>query len=395
MSSPRPVAFLHIGAMKTGTTYLQTLLQGNRKRLREHGFLLPGKQGDFTRGARDVLGITGNDEALRERVEGIWQALTDEMRTWDGDASLYSMEFLSFANTRKAKRILRSLHGVDVHVVLTVRDSLGAVPAQWQSYSRNRGSVSWPDFAIEVREGTDGPALRTFRRAQDVIRMLDVWTPLVPKDRFHVVTVPPSPAPRELLWERFAGVVGVEPAVVRTDKVRSNPSLGYASSDLLRRVNPALAGVRLSAYQKVVRYAGREVLAPRREAEPKHRLDEATAAFASAWNGDVREHLVRGGVHVVGDLEDLPTVADPARLDAGDRPVGVDPVLVTEAADAARAGLRAWAEAREVALPAPGSAGWREVEAAGEPIVSAGLSEDGVRAVREVATLLRLLAIAG
>ncbi|MDP3969968.1 MAG: hypothetical protein Q8Q02_17015 [Nocardioides sp.] len=394
MTSARPVVFLHIGAMKTGTTYLQTLLQGNRKKLREHGFLLPGKQGDFTRGARDVLGITGNDEALRARVDGVWQALTDEMRAWDGSASLYSMEFLSFANKRKAKRILRSLHGVDVHVVLTVRDSLGALPAQWQTYSRNRGTVSWPDFAVEVREGTDGPALKTFHRAQDVIRMLDVWTPLVSEDRFHVVTVPPSSAPRDLLWERFAGLVGVDPATVRTDKVRGNPSLGYASSDLLRRANPAMAGVRLSAYQKVVRYAGREVLAARREAEPKHRLDEATAAFAAAWNADVRERLVHGGVHVVGDLEDLPTVADPARLDAGDRPEDVDPDLVADAALGARVGLRAWADTRDLALPAGDSAAWSEAEAAGEPIVSEGLTEDGVRPVREVATLLRMLATA-
>lgn len=394
MSGRRPVVVLHIGAMKTGTTYLQSLLHGNRKTLRSHGYLVPGKQGDFTRGARDVLGITGNDEALRARVDGVWQGLTDEMRAWDGAASLYSMEFLSFADKRKAKRILRSLPGMDVHVVLTVRDSLGALPAQWQTYCRNRGAVSWPDFAAEVREGVAGPALKTFRRAQDVIRMLDVWTPLVAEDRFHVITVPPSSAPRELLWERFAGLVGLDPSVVRTDKVRSNPSLGYASSDMLRRANPALAGVRLSAYQKVVRYTGREVLAPRRDAEPKHRLDEATAAFAAAWNADVRERLVRGGVRVVGDLEDLPIAADPGRLDTGDRPVGVDPSLVADAADAARTGLRAWADERDVALPAPDSGAWREVESAGEPIVADGLGEDDARGVREVATLLRLLATA-
>ena len=43
MTAPGPVVFLHIGAMKTGTTFLQNLMHENKANLAEAGYLLPGK----------------------------------------------------------------------------------------------------------------------------------------------------------------------------------------------------------------------------------------------------------------------------------------------------------------------------------------------------------------
>jgi len=52
-----PPVLLHIGAMKTGTTYVQNLLKANRKALKKQGWLVP--PGPLvTVGVREVMGLT-------------------------------------------------------------------------------------------------------------------------------------------------------------------------------------------------------------------------------------------------------------------------------------------------------------------------------------------------
>src|SRR4051812_22374835 len=52
----RPVTYLHIGAPKSGTTYLQKTLWNNRAALRDRGVLYPGP--DFFSHTHAVLDLT-------------------------------------------------------------------------------------------------------------------------------------------------------------------------------------------------------------------------------------------------------------------------------------------------------------------------------------------------
>src|SRR5205085_9805439 len=67
-----------------------------------------------------------------------------------------------------------------------------------------------------------------------------VWTSLLPPEQVHVITVPPRGSAPDLLWKRFADVVGIDPAVADTERARSNESLGLAEVELLRRLNVAI-----------------------------------------------------------------------------------------------------------------------------------------------------------
>lgn len=387
----RPVVFLHIGAMKTGTTYLQSLLESNRAALGEAGFLLPGTPRELTLGVRDILRLTRNDPALEARASGVWSGQVAKMRDWRGPASIYSMEFLASADETEAARVIDSLQGLDVHVILTVRDALSAIPAEWQRWSRNRGTMGWPDYVEQLREGRSGSATRVFTKTQDVVRMVRTWAPLVPAGRFHVLVVQNPSAPRELLWERFAGIVGVDPAVADTSLVRPNPSLGFGASDLLRRINPVQHGTHHLAYKRVERHAAREVFWPHREHEPKHRLDAATAEFALDWNRTVREALQADGVRVVGDLADLPTEADPQRFDPGDRPVDVDPAVVGACARLMVEGYEARAAEAGRPLPPRDSDERAAALTRGRPVQVDGLPADVAADVRLAAATMRLM----
>jgi hypothetical protein len=397
-----PVIFLHVGAMKTGTTFLQQLMSANRDTLAEAGYLFPGKRwGDQTRATRDVLGLT-SDPRVKARTSGMWARLSRQMLAHPGRASVFSMEFLSFAGGREARRVVRSLDGATVHVVLTVRDAIAGLPSQWQTNARNNGRASWPEFVEaataashrsrwRLRHRDGGAVGGAYLRAQDVPRMLRAWGSAVPAGRLHVVTVPPRGADRMLLWERFAEVLEVDPAACRRPVEGANNSLGHASADLMRRVNARLGAVRQSDYDPTMKYhLARRVLSPRAAEESRARLDLSALELGAEWNRRVRAAVAESGARLVGDPADLPDTIPPALLaDAPTRLTDPDPAEVLAAAAAARTGLGELVEARTAQLRARGAGDGRsarDASAAG-PDVRGRATDPVDAAVDEVAGL--------
>lgn len=308
MPGPAPDVYLHIGAMKTGTSYLQQLLVENKQALADDGVLFPGDPGwgEQVRGVRDVLKLAADDE-MRESMQGAWDRLLAEIGSHGGRAALMSMEFMSFARPPRARALVESLAPSDVHVILTVRDAGRVLPAQWQESTQNRGTASWADYTAAVLEGPESGnrVWRTSMRALNIPRMLSVWAPLVPPERLHVVLVPPPGAPSTLLWERFAAAVGVDPAHYRPPRKRRNESLGYASADLMRRANVDLRDLPLSSYQRTVKsYLCKQVLAAR-TGEPSITMTSALAGFAAGWNQTMTDAIAATDGQVYGDLDDL------------------------------------------------------------------------------------------
>ncbi|MEO9325983.1 hypothetical protein ABFT23_20985 [Nocardioides sp. C4-1] len=379
-STPRLV--LHVGAMKTGTTYLQNVLQANGPALRDAGWSVPG-QDDVVRATRQLLDVAGPAVELGGARPDVaasprWTALLDDARVHGargGRGTVVSMEFLSFLRAGGVQAVVAGAEGLEVHVVLTVRDAVRALPSQWQSLTRNAFGHSWPDFATSVRtvmQGEPDPVARPFLRTQRIPRMVTAWATSVPRERFTVVTVPDASAglPRDLVWRRLCDVLDVDPATTSTAASFDNPQLGYGSCELLRRVNVELAMPAERPYRKVMRRLSHEHLLPLRAQQGRHRLDQATARLAVRLNrrtlAAVAEHAT-----LVGDPADLPGDLDGRHdLDPGDRPV--DPPA-TEVRDAAEA---LWRGGRELCA---------ELGLALRPELAAELPDATPDAVRQVA----------
>ena len=306
--------YLHIGAMKTGTTYLQDLMSANKEQLAAAGFLFPGTRwADQSRAAREVLGFSTDDPVMAAQMSGRWSRIREEMLSYRGTACIYSMEFLSFADVEQATRVVESLAPAELHVILTVRDASATIPAQWQTNCRNAGTLPWRKFVKGVRQTLrsggppEGKGARMFQRTQGIPRMLEVWCPLVGPENVHVITVPPRGSDPDLLWKRFAGVVGVAPDVCSEPVENTNPSLGHPSTELLRLVNKELVGIPRSDYDRVVkRQLARYILGSRSSAETPVRLGRKGRVLAARWNRRTRRAIRASGVDVVGRLSDLP-----------------------------------------------------------------------------------------
>jgi hypothetical protein len=324
--------YLHVGTPKSGTSYLQDKLALNRTVLAEQGLdYVHTRTGDHFEAALDLIGERWAGE--EKAAQGQWDALVLEARKARRDV-LVSHEILASADPDNVARAMASFSDHEVHVVLTARDLGRQIPAEWQERVKHRGRRDYVAFLKALHKNynrTDWTM--PFWRAQQLPRILATWGAGLPPERLHLVTVPPTGAPRDLLWKRFAAVVGLDPDGSYAESETTNASLGGAEVTMLRRLNIELAEREVSRYTYVkwVRETiVKEVLAQRPGKElttvpPRRRA--SVEAITASWLEDIR----KSGVEVVGDLEDLKPVW-PSGGERWANPDAADPEVVAEAA---------------------------------------------------------------
>jgi hypothetical protein len=306
---PRRV-YVHVGAPKTGTTYVQDRLALNAPALRRHGYHYPtGSQPDMFLAALDLLDRPWG--GLRPQAEGEWDRLVKRVRRARGTVVL-SHEILAGAKPAEARRALTDLAFAEVHLVYSARDVARQVAAEWQEQLKHQRKVTFKTFLEQIQE-TDHPgadskrSTRWFWRVQGLVGVLERWGVGLRPDQVHVVTVPQPGAPHGELWRRFCEAVGIDPAWAPLDSGRRNPSIGTAETTLLRRLNRRLeaAGLPSDQYRSLVRHlVVHETLAARPEMKPVRLPPEAydwADGIAQGWI----DHLKTTGAHVVGDLDEL------------------------------------------------------------------------------------------
>ncbi len=335
---PHPDVFVHVGLSKTGTSYLQHVLWSNRQTLAADGLLVPG-DGPLFRSLA-VWDLTGRRPRGTDlpQVPGSWQLLVDAVAAWDGARVVLSEEGLALARPRQVRRAVSSLAPAPVHVVVTVRDLMSTIPATWQQELAKGATWTLADYLCAVRDPESGPvgAGVAFWLRQDVTRVLDRWESAVPRERIHLVTVPPPGSPAGLLLQRFAAAVGIDTAKLAEAAYASNASVGVVEAEVLRRLNLALRD-RLNErqYTRVVARGVREALQQR--ADPQRITLPAEHVGwvherAAAMVGELRSR----SYHVCGDLDDLL---------AGPETAGGPPTIHEEAvAEATMHALRATVE---------------------------------------------------
>ncbi|RFU40127.1 hypothetical protein DZF91_18785 [Actinomadura logoneensis] len=350
----RPVVFLHVGAPKSGTTYLQNVLWANREALAEQGVLYPGADPvDHVRAAFD-LRAAFFDGDRDPRVAGAWPRLVDEIRSWSGGVSVVSQELFGAAFPAHVRRAFADLSFADVRLVCTARDLARQIPAHWQEDVKNRMSLTFAEYIAGLAEPDvpRGPAwqwIREFWRTQDLPEMLRRWGAgtRVPADRVHVVTVPPAGAPPDLLFRRFCAATGIDAARCDTEGVFGNPSLGRAETAFLRRLNEVTrARVPWAVHDDFVKHRLAQGTLVRRPGATRIRLPERFLPWTVERAESMVAELRAAGYGVAGDLADLlPTVSG----DGGSDPDQAPPEQVLDVALDSVAELLRTLHARESA----------------------------------------------
>ncbi len=294
---------LHIGAMKSGTSFIQNVLDTNRARLEEHGIAFAGERWRHQVLAVRELSERGGSGQDPISPDGPWQRLVDAVHAWPGTA-IISMEFLAPRQRPKIAIIQEAFAGADLQVVLTARDLARSLPAMWTESTQNRGVRSWEEFLDSVRKNdTSSKPGRWFWKHQRLSDIASRWSDAVGRDHFTLITVPPKGAPPNVLWDRFAAVAGIPEGLCET-AVRSNPGIDAASALVLRELNERLGpDFSRQAYERIVKsgLAKSGLVRRGRESVPLG-LDERWVRRRS--KAELKK-LRRLDLRVVGDIDEL------------------------------------------------------------------------------------------
>ncbi len=299
---------LHVGAPKTGTSFVQDILFNHRDALRERGILYAADRHDaHFLAALDLMELPWG--GLEREAGGAWDRLAAEVRAWPG-TSIITHEIFGRASRTHVAKALQSLRGpdgdVEVHIVLSARDLVRQIPAEWQENVKHRRTKLYAEFLDDLREGQrSSDVAQWFWGVQEVPDVLDRWAESIPRDRVHLVTVPPPGASPTLLWERFAGLFGIDPTEF-TPSNRANASLGVPESAMVRRLNERLNDVLPNHHYRTF---VRELLVHRNLSghpeSPRLSLPGEAHRWASDLGRSWVSELALRGYDVVGDLDDL------------------------------------------------------------------------------------------
>ena len=298
---------VHIGAPKTGTSFVQDLLFQTRERLGEHGICYPADRFDsHFLAALDLMQLTWG--GLEREAVGAWDRLAAEVRAWPGTA-IVSHEILATASRAHVARALESLTSGDteIHVVLSARDLVRQIPAEWQENVKHRRTVTYADFLAHLQDPSRQQGVASwFWGVQEVPDILDRWGSTLPRERVHLVTVPPAGAPHDLLWQRFSRVLGLDPAEFVLDDSRTNPSLGVAEVAVVRRLNEQVAEIVPNHHYRAI---VREALVHQNLSTDRRSARLSVPPDVWAWAAQLSRQwvaeLALRGYDVVGDLDDL------------------------------------------------------------------------------------------
>ena len=298
-------AVLHIGAPKTGSTFLQGLLWRNRAALAHQGLEMLGHaQAQHYRAGKDLRNIPFDPADPGVDWTGAWDRMADRAANSNASIVVVSDEHLASATAVDVQRAVASLAPRQVHVVYVIRDLVSLLPSEWQEFVKHGSTLTYNEWAQRLFDSPEESPGAWFWSVHDPVSVVERWTSAVPGEQMHVIGMPASSAPRDELWRRFASVTDVDPKAVTDFDVQANASLGPISTEVLRQVNERLAP-ELAPWHRTVLV--RDVLANQilqgldDRGRPALEPDLSDRAVKKA--AELRAGLAERGVRVVGQVD--------------------------------------------------------------------------------------------
>ncbi|WP_242909050.1 hypothetical protein [Actinomadura terrae] len=325
---PGKKVWLHVGAPTAGDAFLQRALWANRRRLGDAGVCYPvaGPQEDFA-AVMDLREMSWGGHR-DPSWDGTWDRVARRAREWDGETVVFSQGLLGGASKEQVGRAVADLEPAEVHVVFATRDLGWQFILDWQEQVRHTHSIAFERFVDDLVElGIDAPEPygEMFWGLHDPVRVLRTWATAVPRERVHVLTLPPpggSPAP---LWARFCALTGIDAGACDIEGIDAGEPLSAVEAELLRRLNVRIAPALGGDYERMVRdhLVGHGLAEAAGETgRVPMGLPERHRAWAAERTREIAASLRASGYDVAGDLDDLTTARTPveAALLPGDVP---------------------------------------------------------------------------
>lgn len=313
--------YLHVGPVKTGSTFLQDLLWRYRDDLARQGYHHPGTHADEMWLAANDLQDAAFVHFEMPEASGVWPQVCERVLTYDGP-SVISQETLGLSTEEHIDRIVSSLEPARLHVIVMARSLAAMLPSMWQQNVRDvhPAGVRWPLYLALQRQSRAA--------VTDTLLIVQRWLTHVPAERIHVVTVPPAGATPAVLLSRFADVLGIETSFWSAEGAARNISIDMVQCEVIRRLNRTSAAcLDIRGQRRLVKEALLPLLGPPNPAR-RIRLPSSQREWIEGESRRRVDGLVHSGAVLHGDLDDLASPPDLWQ----DGPVGVTEADIVEEA---------------------------------------------------------------
>lgn len=298
---------LHIGLMKTGTTYLQQVLSSKRADLGRQGWLYPGRRMNQQHEMYYLCGsaIPWVSARRAQQYAKIAEILLADLNE-SGANVVLSCEALSSLDERGIAHVIERIGRPD-SVVLTLRNLGRLIPSAWGQYVKSGGTMSLDEFIEELRR-TRCETCKGLWRTYAYGKITRMWSSVsgAPVD---LVVVPKRPEGPQQLWDLFRAAMSlpkVDPGEIGPKS--SNRSLSREMTEVLRHYNETLKAIKRKKYRDAKR---REflnkyilpvsVLGYGRKIE----LTERHRAMIRSWNAEESRLAFKYARRLHGNVKDL------------------------------------------------------------------------------------------
>lgn len=290
---------VHIGQMKSGTTYIQNSFHQNREELYRQGWLYPGKLFNHQHACYGICG--GDIPWIRSGRE--WEQLgsdfLDEINASGKDVIL-SAEALSCMDEKGVASFIEKIKGVD-KVVITVRNFHRVVLSAWQQSIKGGGVKSLSDFIHHIG----------FCRSENIGMWKNysfgdsarIWGEYAPVE----IIVADGSRPSSYLLEKFCESCGVgKVSEPKLDSSQENKSLKREDAELLRTLNIINKEMPKKSRDEYIRWLLKKGLFPAASLEEgsKIKIPKEFVKEISGWAKDEIGKIPKK-VEVFGDINSL------------------------------------------------------------------------------------------
>ena len=322
--SAKPKIVLHIGTMKSGTTYLQHGLLSQLSQLAENGWLYPMAFAP-ARGAinheRAIYGLVGNhipwvDSATAQRMAPQWQKLFSEVSASENNV-LLSAEAVAAMLEDGIEQLLSALPDRDIEVVLTARDLARVLPSSWQQSVRNGRPYGYEEYFDRIKRAKELPIDESvgsnFWRSYQLSDVVSRWQKFIPLANISIVTVP-TKSSSDSLWARFINALNLplETTEPKFDDKKAHTSITWPEAEVLTQLNQKWAkqGKPKKAQDQLRRRIVQEGFQHRANRGRAIALTAPWLSLTEQWAAQDVEQLLQIGVRIHGDINELLVPAD-------------------------------------------------------------------------------------
>lgn len=292
---------LHVGQMKSSTTFVQGILSRNRERLNDLGFYYPG---NFLNHQGAVYGLCGSSipwmkDNARYKVQA--KELIEEVSSAKkkGFSVIISSEALSSSDKAGIENFLSAIGGADKSI-FSIRSFFKTLPSAWQQTLKTGSNVSIGTFFEQM--SSTWPTRSDRWKTYSYGKCSENWANYLDVEAF---IIPNKINQLDESWQLFCQTVGIpRPDTFVLPKKESNTSFSIETSEILRALSVVSNEEKLNFSEVVAFYfkyfvngsekVGRSIYPP---IEYRHDLEK--------WSEEETGYLKKYANNIQGDLNSL------------------------------------------------------------------------------------------